>query len=76
MTYTTLAFERPAPGVVRLRLTRPGEMNTLRFELLDDLERAIDEALSARARVLVVTGEGRAFCGGAHLKYFAGPTRS
>lgn len=73
MTFTTLAFERPTPGVVRLRLNRPHEMNSLRLELLDDLSRALDDAVRERARVVVVTGEGRAFCGGAHLKYFAGP---
>ncbi len=69
----TLETDRPAPGVLRLRLTRPEEMNTLRLELLDALDAAIDTALDEGARVLIVTGAGRAFCGGAHLKYFAGP---
>ncbi len=69
----TLETDRPAPGVLRLRLTRPEEMNTLRLELLDALDAAIDTALDEGARVLIVTGTGRAFCGGAHLKYFAGP---
>ena len=50
-------------------------MNSLRLELLDDLDHAIDAVTAARARVLVITGTGRAFCGGAHLKYFAGPDR-
>ena len=69
----TLEIDRPAPGVMRLRLTRPEEMNTLRLELLDALDAAIDTALDQGIRVLIVTGVGRAFCGGAHLKYFAGP---
>ena len=69
----TLATDRPAPGVMRLRLTRADTMNTLRLELLDAMDAAIDAALDEGVRVLIVTGEGRAFCGGAHLKYFAGP---
>jgi enoyl-CoA hydratase/carnithine racemase len=73
MTGQTLALDWPATGVARIRLTRPDEMNTLRLELLDELDRAIDCALVEQARVLIVTGTGRAFCGGAHLKYFAGP---
>ena len=73
MTYTTLAIDWPEAGVARLRLSRPEEMNTLRLELLDDLNAAIDEVLAEQVRVLVITGTGRAFCGGAHLKYFAGP---
>lgn len=73
MTGQTLAFDWPARGVARLRLTRPDEMNTLRLELLDEFDRALDRAVDEKARVLIVTGSGRAFCGGAHLKYFAGP---
>lgn len=68
-----LVLDRPAEGVLRARLICPGEMNTLTLELLDALDGAIDAALDEAARVLIITGEGRAFCGGAHLKYFAGP---
>jgi enoyl-CoA hydratase/carnithine racemase len=71
----SLAVDRPSPGVVRIRLTRAEAMNTLTLELLDELEPAIDAAVAERAHVLIVTGSGRAFCGGAHLKYFAGPDR-
>lgn len=75
MTYSTLSLDWPSAGVARVRLTRESEMNSLRLELLDDLDHAIDAVTAARARVLVITGTGRAFCGGAHLKYFAGPDR-
>lgn len=73
MTYSTLSLDWPSAGVARVRLTRESEMNSLRLELLDDLDRAIDAVTAARARVLIITGAGRAFCCGAHLKYFAGP---
>ena len=75
MTYSTLSLDWPSAGVARVRLTRESELNSLRLELLDDLDHAIDAVTAARARVLVITGTGRAFCGGAHLKYFAGPDR-
>ncbi len=73
MSHRTLTLSWPAPRVARIRLTRESEMNTLSLELLDDLSLAIDAVTAAKGRVLVVTGTGRAFCCGAHLKYFAGP---
>lgn len=73
MTFKTLSLDWPAAGVARVRLTREGEMNTLLLELLDELDRVIDVVTAVRARVLIITGTGRAFCCGAHLKYFAGP---
>ena len=73
MSYRTLTLSWPAPRVARICLTRESEMNTLSLELLEDLSLAIDDVTAAKGRVLVVTGTGRAFCCGAHLKYFAGP---
>jgi enoyl-CoA hydratase/carnithine racemase len=55
-------------------MLRGEEMNTLTHELIASLGDAIDQCVSERARVLVVTGSGRAFCCGAHLRYFAGDT--
>lgn len=73
MTYTTLELSYPRTGVALVRLTREREMNTLSLPLLADLDRVVDEVLASGTRVLVITGQGRAFCCGAHLKYFAGP---
>jgi enoyl-CoA hydratase/carnithine racemase len=73
MSYSTLTISWPAAKVARICLTREGEMNTLSLELLDEFSQAIDACIAAKARVLIVTGKGRAFCCGAHLKYFAGP---
>lgn len=61
-------------GIWLLRMQRELEMNTLTHELLQAIEVAIDTCRRERARALVFTGEGRAFCCGAHLRYFAGPT--
>lgn len=60
----------PEPDIALATFTRAGELNTLSLELLAELDRALDEAVAARARALVLTGSGRAFCVGAHLTYF------
>ena len=72
MSLETLLAEDPRPGVRRIRLTRAATMNTLTLELLRELEQEIDRAVDDGVRVLIVTGSGRAFCSGAHLKYFVG----
>ena len=73
MSFGALALTWPAPKVARIRFTREREMNTLSLEFLDEFSRAIDEVIARKGRALIVTGTGRAFCCGAHLKYFAGP---
>jgi len=67
-----VSFDWPAPGIGRALFTRPDEMNTISFEFIAGLNRAVDAAEAGRARALILTGEGRAFCAGAHLKYFVG----
>jgi 2-(1,2-epoxy-1,2-dihydrophenyl)acetyl-CoA isomerase len=63
--YQTILFDL-ADGVATLTLNRPDKMNALnaqmRAELLDAVRRAGREA-----RVLVITGAGRAFCSGQDL---------
>jgi len=73
MSGPTLKLSWPAPKVAQICLVRENEMNTLSLELLDEFNAALDEVIAAKGRVLIVTGTGRAFCCGAHLKYFAGP---
>lgn len=52
-------------GVARLTLDRPKALNALNRELTAALEAAIDRvAAMDDARVLIVTGRGRAFCAG------------
>ena len=50
--------------------TRADELNSLSLELVDELRRALQMAKAGRAAALILTGEGRAFCAGAHLKLF------
>ncbi len=64
---------QPERGLWLLELIREREMNTLTQALLDGLQTTLDTCQREAARVLVITGAGRAFCCGAHLRYFAGP---
>ena len=55
-------------GVATLTLNRPSVMNALTPELFSELGRRFDEiAANPEDRVLVLTGSGDAFCGGADL---------
>lgn len=55
--------------VALLTLNRPDRANTLNGELIADLQaRATDAARDDNVRVLIVTGAGRHFCGGADLR--------
>jgi enoyl-CoA hydratase len=56
-------------GVLTLRLNRADQLNALSSELVTGLRAAIAEAAADPAvRVVVLTGEGRAFCAGADLR--------
>lgn len=70
---TPLQLTWPRPDVALMTLSAPETLNTLTDELILAFQAAVDEATSARARVVIVTGSGRAFCGGAHVKYFTDP---
>ena len=70
MSNQALELTFPQPGVALVTLTRPDEMNTLSHEFLDEFEAALNQLDGQPPRALIVTGSGRAFCCGAHLKYF------
>jgi enoyl-CoA hydratase/carnithine racemase len=60
----------PEPDIALATMTREREMNTLSLELLEELDAALTAGVAGGARALIVTGQGRAFCAGAHLRYF------
>jgi enoyl-CoA hydratase/carnithine racemase len=52
-------------GVRTLALNRPGSLNAMNRQLIDDVARAFDEANADQAtRAIIFTGTGRAFCAG------------
>jgi enoyl-CoA hydratase len=60
-------------AIAQITLTRPKEMNTLSMDFIAELNRALDLLEPLATRALIITGQERAFCCGAHLRYFAGP---
>jgi 2-(1,2-epoxy-1,2-dihydrophenyl)acetyl-CoA isomerase len=65
MTYQTLDYAL-ADGQATIRLNRPDVMNALNTQMRAEIADAMKRASSA-ARVVVLTGTGRAFCSGQDL---------
>ncbi|MCB0967768.1 MAG: enoyl-CoA hydratase/isomerase family protein [Ilumatobacter sp.] len=62
-------IDHPAEGVTRLTLNRPDDMNTLTYELVEDMHAALDAVDADHScRAVILTGAGRAFCAGLDLK--------
>lgn len=74
MTYTTLSYGKdPRNGrIARIKLNRPEVLNAITPAMPGEIRRA-DEAANAddEVHVIILEGEGRAFCAGYDLKYFA-----
>jgi 2-(1,2-epoxy-1,2-dihydrophenyl)acetyl-CoA isomerase len=67
MAYEHILFSE-AGGVATLTLNRPGALNALTTELIAEMIEAVDRVRDeGTARVLLLTGAGRAFCSGADL---------
>ena len=73
--FETLRYE-VQDGLARLTLDRPDAMNGMTNRMVREATDALELAASDRTvRVLVLTGEGRAFCPGADLKHFTAGAR-
>lgn len=63
-----LVLRSDAGGVTTLTLNRPDDFNTLSTPLMHELGKHLDDiAKDKSVRVVVVTGAGKAFCGGHDL---------
>jgi methylglutaconyl-CoA hydratase len=54
-------------GIATLTLNRPEKRNAISYELIDELIRALAEVKDSTARVLILTGAGKAFSSGLDL---------
>jgi enoyl-CoA hydratase/carnithine racemase len=56
-------------GIARLALDRPDRLNAFTYAMLDELVDALDRTdADPEVRVVILTGNGRAFCAGADLE--------
>ncbi|MGH9536336.1 MAG: enoyl-CoA hydratase/isomerase family protein [Terriglobales bacterium] len=76
MAYTNLQLSFES-GVAAITLNRPEKRNAVSFALVDEMLAAFDEIEQSLARVVILTGAGKAFCAGLdldELKGLAGKT--
>ncbi len=67
MNLETVKYELQE-NVAMITLNRPDALNALSLQLTKDLFWAIRKAVRDKARAVVLTGEGRAFCSGGDLR--------
>ena len=66
MNFKTLSLNE-SDGIALLTLNRPDKRNAISYELIADLQNALDAVSSSQSQVLIVTGAGKAFCSGMDL---------
>ncbi|HXZ81686.1 MAG TPA: enoyl-CoA hydratase-related protein [Terriglobales bacterium] len=71
MSFATITL-RHENQIALVTFNRPEKRNAISFELIDDLMRALDEIERSEARVLILTGAGKAFCAGLDLEGLQG----
>lgn len=55
-------------GIALLTLNRPDKRNAVSYELIADLQYALESIRNSPSQVLIVTGAGKAFCSGMDLE--------
>ena len=70
MTYQTIILEIDGPLAI-VTFNRPDKLNALSAELMQEFSQALEEIqLNPAIRVLILTGQGRAFIAGADVRQF------
>ncbi len=67
MSFETVKYEIKE-SIAIITMNRPDALNALSLQLTTDLRSAIEKAVADKARAVVLTGEGRAFCSGGDLR--------
>jgi len=71
MEYRTISIGFES-GIATITLNRPDKRNAISYELITELLSALAEARQSSARVLILTGAGKAFCSGMDLESLKG----
>jgi methylglutaconyl-CoA hydratase len=66
VVYKTVQYAE-ADRLATITLNRPDKRNAISYELIDDLIAALKQAASSPAQIVILTGEGKAFCSGMDL---------
>jgi methylglutaconyl-CoA hydratase len=66
VSYTTLTLENNGE-IATITLNRPDKRNAISAQMIDDLLGALEAAEHSSARVLIISGAGKAFCAGMDL---------
>jgi len=65
--YQTLQYEC-ADGIATVRLNRPNKLNAINPEMIADFRKLVNDVRAdPGARIVIFTGNGRAFCAGADI---------
>lgn len=67
MSFETVKYEINE-SVATVTMNRPEALNALSLQLTKDLRSAFEQAVADKARAVILTGEGRAFCSGGDLR--------
>lgn len=67
MDFKTLLFSE-SENIATITFNRPDKRNAVSFELVDEIMLALDEAEKSSAQVVMITGNGKAFCAGLDLE--------
>lgn len=67
--FETIELEQREDKIAILKMARANELNTLSYEFMNEMYAALIQLkLNDQVKVVIITGQGKAFCAGAELK--------